>query len=344
MLSMYKDWFGGTEDTRAEFDHSQNPMSYQHQIYFGSAMLLALLMVPFSVYHFLQGNLQLGAVALVVVCVFGTNVIAIKLRGKPLIPPLFTFLPLLIALPVGVHYAGVTILLWTYPAILIASFVLKPRIGTIVTAGLALSVIPPAYFMIEPATFIRASITLAMTVVFSAIYATIVARQQRELYNLAITDTLTGAFNRRHLDKSIENAIARHGRSGAHHSMVLIDIDHFKKINDELGHTVGDVALWRVVNTIRTSTRRVDSLFRYGGEEFILLLPDSQLNQAEMCAQKIRELIENTEIIHGRKLTISCGVAELTAEDNQDSWLARCDKAMYKAKAEGRNRVVLETT
>ena len=166
-----------------------------------------------------------------------------------------------------------------------------------------------------------------------------------ELGQLATTDVLTGLPNRRHLMTEVETEIARARRSGRPLALALLDIDHFKSINDRHGHPAGDAALREVAEVLRTVTRIGDLLGRFGGEEFVVLMPDTRLDQAEFGAERLRKAIE-ARIMRfpgggtGR-VTVSTGVALLAGDEGCDQLVSRADGALYEAKAEGRNLVRL---
>lgn len=166
------------------------------------------------------------------------------------------------------------------------------------------------------------------------------------LQNLAYIDTLTGVYNRR---KLIEIGNYEYRRSIHHHhplSLLMLDIDHFKKINDTYGHDNGDIALKRLVSLCKQILGEFDRLFRYGGEEFVLLLPETPIEEAMKKAEAIRKLIGSSpiqlrEMPHPITITISIGVATLHHKEDKDldDLMKRADQALYRAKALGRNRV-----
>jgi diguanylate cyclase (GGDEF)-like protein len=171
------------------------------------------------------------------------------------------------------------------------------------------------------------------------------ARLHEETVALSITDPLTGAPNRRHLFSRLEMEIARAHRFGTSVSMLMIDIDHFKVLNDAAGHRAGDVTLRQVSDLIRNSVRKVDTLGRYGGEEFVLVLPQIQRPEALEVAEKIRKAVEDYPFTHraaqpSGRITISIGVASLPLDANMLEKLVDCaDAALYASKRGGRNRV-----
>ncbi len=164
-----------------------------------------------------------------------------------------------------------------------------------------------------------------------------------EVYRLTTVDGLTQVFNRRYFEDVIERELSRCHRYGRALSLVLIDVDHFKKINDQHGHLAGDAVLKDVAKAIGTRIRREDILARYGGEEFALLLPEVDLKGAVALAEKVRKLIErhrfsfDDEVI---PVTVSAGVAALGKKVEDAATLVRhSDERLYDAKESGRNRV-----
>jgi diguanylate cyclase (GGDEF)-like protein len=156
---------------------------------------------------------------------------------------------------------------------------------------------------------------------------------------LAQVDGLTGALNRRGLDTMLLDAAVPFETPPF--SVVMADVDHFKRVNDELGHAAGDECLRRVARTLGDTIREVDALVRYGGEEFLLVLLDTDLAQAARVAERGREAVASAEILSGRKLTISAGVAQQRPDELRAHTVARADRALYDAKSGGRNRIVL---
>ena len=162
---------------------------------------------------------------------------------------------------------------------------------------------------------------------------------------MAHTDPLTKTLNRAALKDSLQREIDLAKRNSRHLSIIFFDLDHFKAINDEYGHECGDIALTAAATCIKDSTRCSDLLFRYGGEEFVLLLSDTQIYAARFLAERIRRRIENHTISCGMKtlkLTASLGISSLKDNDTPESLISRADKAMYQAKDRGRNQVKTE--
>ncbi len=174
-------------------------------------------------------------------------------------------------------------------------------------------------------------------------------RLEAELERLSVTDELTGAFNRRHILKELDVYLAEHTRYGRPFSLVSIDIDHFKVVNDTYGHLVGDEVLREFSNVISTRIRKTDIFARAGGEEFLILMPQTSMPDAASLVDSIRETLEkyNFEAPEGQtfQITISAGVVGCSQRKNVDvaEILSVCDQSLYQAKRDGRNRLVLNT-
>jgi diguanylate cyclase (GGDEF)-like protein len=164
----------------------------------------------------------------------------------------------------------------------------------------------------------------------------------KRIEELAELDELTGSFNRRCIMRMLDDEIARAHRSKAPCSIALIDLDWFKRINDAYGHPTGDEVLRTFAITVFANIRTIDKFGRYGGEEFLLVLPDTPDDEAARTLDRLRAIIADLDwsaFSPGMRVTISAGVAALKPDETPDTFLARADSALYAAKAGGRNRV-----
>ena len=168
----------------------------------------------------------------------------------------------------------------------------------------------------------------------------------KQALGMAYTDPLTKTYNRAAFEDALSREKKLAHRKSNHLSVIFFDIDHFKDINDDFGHDCGDIALASAASCIKDMLRGSDVVFRYGGEEFVILLSDTSIDGAKILAERIRKSIEKHSIAYGMqiiKLTASLGVSTLRGNDTCDSLVKRADQAMYQAKDNGRNQVQLES-
>jgi diguanylate cyclase (GGDEF)-like protein len=181
----------------------------------------------------------------------------------------------------------------------------------------------------------------------ASLLATIAGQHLRiaELERLAITDTQTGAFNRGVLIPRIEEEMARCRRTQQPLSLLLMDLDFFKRVNDDFGHAAGDEVLFVFAQTVRESVRSIDVFVRRGGEEFVLVMPSTSMRQAADVAERVRTALASRKIHLAPDLrirqTVSIGVATWDGLESPSALGDRADRAMYEAKRRGRNRVIL---
>jgi diguanylate cyclase (GGDEF)-like protein len=167
-------------------------------------------------------------------------------------------------------------------------------------------------------------------------------RAEAEIRIQALTDGLTGLANRRALDAAIARALAAAQRKPQPFAVVMLDLDHFKALNDRFGHHAGDATLAAFAQRLRAALRGQDQAFRYGGEEFSVLLPDTDGAAALQLAERLRRQVAQPASAALPALSASFGIAVWRPEDTADALFGRADRALYRAKAQGRDRVELE--
>lgn len=164
--------------------------------------------------------------------------------------------------------------------------------------------------------------------------------QERELRRIAGKDELTGLYNRHYLNSYLEIELNKAEQENASISMAILDLDHFKLVNDTWGHPIGDEQLKHTAKTVLNVIRKSDMMIRFGGEEFIIIMPQTDVNASQIVLEKVRAAIENNPLpITGRQ-TVSIGTAEHRKAELFTDWYKRVDEALYRAKEEGRNRIV----
>ena len=188
-------------------------------------------------------------------------------------------------------------------------------------------------------TSVGIGLIIASILYFNMVLFPQIMHLEDELKEHASTDSLTKAYNRLKFDEIIESEINRSKRYDQMLSLIAFDIDHFKTVNDNYGHLFGDYVLKTIVNLTKDNIRGVDYLARWGGEEFMIILPETGMERAEALAQRIKEEIENYKFKKTVKVTVSFGVAQFKKDDSENTLIKRADDALYKAKNKGRNRV-----
>jgi diguanylate cyclase (GGDEF)-like protein len=335
-LSMGNEKVGATRDLGEDAF-----LPYRERIVYLLTLVSLLVFMPFVVNSHIQGRYALEACLLVFVLIVGLDAWA-HYRGRKFPIPLYLLLlPVLGGFTLTVldqHYIG---LVWAYPVVALFFFILPRRMAliagviTIATiAGLMLATLEFRYTS-------RVVASLSLVAVLAYIFVTKIESLHRRVLAQSLTDPLTGAYNRRHLSTVLKEAYERSKRGVPLPALLAMDIDHFKRINDQLGHAAGDEVLKALVEVIRARIRTADSLFRTGGEEFVLFLPETSNEGAAIVAEALRQCVAESRLYDDWPVTVSMGVSTLHREgDSVDAWLTRGDKALYHAKQSGRNRVV----
>lgn len=304
----------------------------------GTALLLV---TPFSIDHYLNGRYVLGAGSLAVVILLAVNTWRCK-RGR--YSPRFTFLTIVPVMTLFLVFAfskiSVGAALWCYPVALSFYFILPEREAWLATIAFLAFILPQSWNTLDSLLALRFTMTLTGTSIFAGIFMRFITEQQARLESQVITDPLTGLLNRTLLNQTLEHAVQQNSRNGAPMTLVALDLDHFKKINDTLGHAAGDQVLSRMGELLRSRIRRADKIFRMGGEEFLALLFDTDLDHAHTFAEELRGTIAALPILADHPVTVSIGAAMLLPDEDWDSWMKRCDDNLYRAKLNGRNQVI----
>ncbi len=224
-----------------------------------------------------------------------------------------------------------------YPA-----FTLFPILSFLLLAHFALTgeINNPAFVTL---TLSAALIFYSYYLIGTAIKAT---RRESEFEQISNSDSLTGVSNRRHMERLINDQLQHFRKTGIEFSLIIADIDHFKSINDTYGHDNGDVLLVEVVNKISSSVRNVDTVSRWGGEEFLLLLPSTGRENAFAMAERIRKKISHHAFIIGSarlNISLTLGVSVIRTDDTSESIIKRADTALYSGKRSSRNCSIIST-
>lgn len=230
--------------------------------------------------------------------------------------------------------------LWSFPLLLGMFFILKKDHA--IYSGLVsiIIVLFGAGLYLGTGEFLRFTITLVTSYILVSVFKTTIATQHNKLQYAATIDPLTGLLNRTKLNDSLKNAYDKYHETHSPMTMLIIDIDHFKFINDNFGHGKGDSVLAGIGEYFQKSFRANDKIFRAGGEEFLVLLADTEANQAKHIAERIVSDVKQLNLLDAHPVTISVGVTTLEENENIDNWVLRGDQKLYLAKSNGRDQVV----
>jgi diguanylate cyclase (GGDEF)-like protein len=233
-----------------------------------------------------------------------------------------------------------------YPVAMLPLYRIRSKLLLWAVALLAM-VLAVLGFVLDPPPDMTGRATnrvLAVVVIFAtAIAMSKLAEFERKLLIEAMTDPLTGLLNRRHFIELSTREETRSRRHGLAFSVLMLDIDHFKRINDTYGHPVGDQAIKALARLCGQGLRPHDILARYGGEEFVLTLPQTEQEGAQVVAERIRQMVEQHELTTEQgaiRFTVSIGVSTYRKGKNFEQVVERADQALYRAKQDGRNRVI----
>lgn len=308
-------------------------------VLFGS--LAALVVSGFAVFRYATGAVLGGTVNLVIVIGMLLVLVYAVRSGRTARAGRFFTVVTVLACIASTALFGRTGILWGY-LVLWINFLLTTR-----RFALAANLILTTLLTIETSLFssvlegVTYIITALMITVFAWIFSARLAEYQSRLEQLALQDPLTFAGNRRMMKRDLHMAISASRRRGRAHTLMLLDLDRFKQLNDEHGHEVGDRALRGFCDLVREHIRAEDGFYRFGGEEFVLLLPDHDQHSAPALAESLHRRISGKLRYEGQALRFSAGVAVLEPDEDWPHWLARADRAMYQAKRDGRDRIVL---
>jgi diguanylate cyclase (GGDEF)-like protein len=297
----------------------------------------ALGILPFTVIRYMNGEWVMAVIDTIMVLgltVLGTYVY----RTRRVTFANYAISALCIGGALATTYlGGVQQVYWVYPALMAVFYLLRPGEAVIAALLMIAALIPVMLPQNDSIRTTTVMITIVVLSAFAYAFAAITSRQREQLLRLATRDPLTGVGNRRALENKLFDAVNVFKRSETPASLLLIDLDHFKKVNDRHGHAAGDQILQSITEIINLRIRITDSLYRIGGEEFVVILDGQDLHKAAHLAEQLRTLIEANELVPDSSVTISVGVAELKGGESSRDWMHRADEALYRAKRSGRN-------
>lgn len=314
--------------------------SFKEKLLLLLTAILAVAVTPFAIMRFRHEQWAAALLDTSVVCVMLGLFLHVYFTRATRGPGIILSLIFTVAALGSIFLLGNGQVYWAYPALTAAFFLLKTRYAAALSVVSLLAIEAMLWSTTSPAAIFTISLTLLTSMLFAYSFAVTASNQRSRLRHLATVDPLTGTGNRRAQNEKLDTVNALFRRAQVPGSILILDIDYFKKINDTHGHIVGDDVLVELADLVRANTRPTETLYRYGGEEFIVIAEHTALKGAGQLAEKLRGLIEQKTFASGIRLTTSFGVAELQRSEGRQGWLNRADGALLRAKSKGRNRVV----
>ncbi len=309
---------------------------------FGVSLVAFCILLPFAINNFIQGRLIDGVISMGIASLFIVNTVFCW-RGY-----YFLWLNLLAIVPGiilgsfnALYSLGALGSYWSYLSVLSIYFILPLNYAKHASIVFFVTVTYAAYQSLDLSLFARFTAVLIGICIFTYISNREIVKTQTLLKQQSVTDSLTGAMNRTTLTKHLEQAIESFSKDQIKSVLCMIDIDHFKEINDSLGHSAGDKVLIELTEIFEKNIAADDLFFRIGGEEFILLMKDTNTKSAFEKTEELRKLVENSAILDNQTVTVSMGNTEVETSFDWKIWLNESDKKLYHAKQNGRNRIVI---
>lgn len=333
-----QDWKHWIHDLVMVDNDSLGP--YRDRIMQSMGVATLVLLTPFTVNNFLQGR-HLVAVGIILIqaATAANGYAAWRGRRSP-VPPILLLLTVVAALTAVSIRQGIVGAMWSYPLMVFTYFILERRAAFVFSVMLLFYFPWLTWHYIDAELASRHLVSLLLIIVLIIIVLNVISGLHQTLAKQALTDPLTGCLNRRCMDRELSILVIMGRRHSVTASVLLMDIDHFKEVNDTYGHGQGDLVLQKIVEIAGVRIRDSDRLYRYGGEEFLTLLEQTGMGGATVVAEDIRARIEAAELLPGRRVTVSIGIAQYQAGQSVEAWTKSADTALYQAKAAGRNRVM----
>ncbi len=306
-------------------------------------LLLAVILLPIVAHNIYIRQLLPASGALLLLGILMVNILLLSLNRNAFLPPSVVLLLSIALVLLSLYYGQNYNLYLLFPLLVALPVLLRTRWAVFLGVLSGLLVAPVVLTQYDHTTAAAVGISMGLTWLVSAWLVFAMTEQSRRLRGMAVTDALTGAFNRRYLELQAARYLRDWDRYHRAASLLLLDIDHFKRINDKFGHGVGDTVLKQLVTLLQQRLRKADIICRFGGEEFALLLSEATAPTARHVAEELRAAVERAAILPEGSLTISVGVCAVAQAQDMEHWFKLADAALYQAKRNGRNRVEMAT-
>jgi diguanylate cyclase (GGDEF)-like protein len=305
-------------------------------------VLAAVGIGPFVILRYLQGEKLNALLDFAIVCAAISIAVYSRKRGKVTTFSLnFAAIFYTTGAVAIVHMNSPIFVFWMFPAILANFFLLRPRSAIVVNLVAIILILPIAWGLGRTLDSFAMISSLFIGSTMAYLFAYLTEQQRQKLEIFAAQDPLTLLGNRRVMDEDMRTSEDDFTRYQTPATLIVFDLDNFKAVNDKFGHSMGDQILVKIGHLLSARLRKTDRGFRFGGEEFVLLARNTNLEEAAIIAEQIRAQVASEVTGPEGNISASFGCAEIRSDETREQWFIRADRAMYEAKAQGRNCVVL---
>ncbi len=312
---------------------------FQLAVLLSFGLLASITISGMAIYRYSTGNLLGGIVNMVIAAALvGVLVFSLKSHRVRLASLIFVAIGV-IGCIVSTTLLGRTGLFWSFVVLWINFLLVTRQMALFANLSLVVALSSQSWLFDSAPEQVTFSVTSLLVTGYAYLFSRRFNSQHDKLEELATLDPLTGTGNRRLLRRHMEKAINLYSRNDWNTTLVVMDLDRFKRVNDQFGHEAGDDVLERFCQHVREHLREEDDLYRMGGEEFVLLLPGMGDKEARRVMPELHERLSGTLEGPGGPVAFSAGVATIQPGEDWSRWLARADSAMYEAKRAGRNRL-----
>lgn len=314
---------------------------FQTRLIFLFAGMAIIGILPFALYRYSQGDYLKAIIDLLIVVAAATNALFVWRSGQIVRSSFWAALLYSGGTLAVVYLNSPLYFFWLFPAIIANLFLLQAVPALVVNLLMLAATVPLATRMDDNIAGTGMVVATVFAICMIYVFSRLTESQQAMLERYASEDALTGLGNRRMLDIEMERCIQDMRLCKLPASVIVLDIDNFKSINDRFGHQRGDALLVELARLLVAGIRKTDRVFRFGGEEFVIIAPNTRLEGATRIAEDVRQQVALHLSEADETVTASFGCAELRPGDSLNDWFDRADTAMYSAKRQGKNRVAV---
>lgn len=316
--------------------------SHEESVLLALAAIGVVGVTPFAIYRAIQGQWLAAVFDAIIVIIVSAAFAYVWRTHNVRVPGLVVTISFTAVVVAINHVLGPSLIYWAFPTMAASYFLVKLNEAVVINIVAMLALLPVLVDGLSVLEATGVAITLILNNSFAYLYARFSLNYQAALARMASEDPLTGVGNRASFTERMRRAISISKRLGTSHYLLLFDVDHFKQINDSFGHAMGDQVLVSIASLCEQSSRDEDRIYRLGGEEFAIVAMGIDFEGAIQFAERIRAAVREAEMLPGKSVSVSVGIASLHETDTVETVTSRADSAMYLAKHEGRNRVCNE--